>query len=100
MDFTLDRKHRMARTLFKDFSENEVKPLAQEIDEEERFPEETVKKMAKSGLMGIPVPKEYGGQGCDVLTYIMMTSLTPRILDRVAIKQPIGPAPMMTIVSG
>jgi len=71
MDFTLDRKHRMARTLFKDFSENEVKPLAQEIDEEERFPEETVKKMAKSGLMGIPVPKEYGGQGCDVLTYIM-----------------------------
>lgn len=71
MDFTLDRKHRMARTLFKDFSENEVKPLAQEIDEEERFPEETVKKMAKSGFMGIPVPKEYGGQGCDVLTYIM-----------------------------
>ncbi len=71
MDFTLDKKHEMARGLFKDFAENEVKPLAMEIDEEHRFPSETVEKMAKSGFLGIPVPKEYGGQGCDILTYIM-----------------------------
>jgi len=57
--------------LFKDFSENEVKPLAQEIDEAHRFPRETVDKMAKYGFLGIPVPKEYGGQGCDILTYAM-----------------------------
>ena len=71
MDFTLDKKHEMARQLFKDFAEKEVKPLAQEIDEEHRFPRETVEKMAKYGFMGIPVPKEYGGQGCDTLTYAM-----------------------------
>ena len=61
----------MARQLFKEFAENEVKPLAQEVDETEHFPEETVAKMQKLGFMGIPVPKEYGGQGCDPLTYIM-----------------------------
>ena len=61
----------MARTLFKEFAENEVKPLAQETDENEQFPVETVEKMAKNGFLGIPVPKEYGGQGCDPLTYAM-----------------------------
>ena len=71
MDFTLSKKHEMARTLFKEFAEKEVKPLAQDVDENEQFPEETVAKMAKSGFLGIPIPKEYGGQGCDPLTYIM-----------------------------
>ena len=71
MDFGLDKKHEMARSLFRDFAENEVKPLAQEVDEEERFPVETVEKMARYGFMGIPIPKEYGGQGCDILTYAM-----------------------------
>ena len=71
MDFTLDKKHEMARQLFAEFAEKEVKPLAQETDELEQFPEETVKKMQKNGFMGIPIPKEYGGQGCDVLTYVM-----------------------------
>ena len=61
----------MARTLFKEFAEKEVKPLAQEIDEEHRFPRETVDKLAKYGFLGIPVSKEYGGQGCDILTYAM-----------------------------
>ena len=71
MDFSLDKKHEMARTLFKEFAEKEAKPLAQEIDENHRFPRETVDKMAKLGFLGIPVPKEYGGQGCDPLTYTM-----------------------------
>ena len=71
MDFTLAKEHEMARQLFKEFAENEVKPLAQEVDQEHRFPRETVDKMAKYGFMGIPVPKEYGGQGCDTLTYAM-----------------------------
>ena len=71
MDFTLDKKHEMARSLFRDFAQAEVKPLAQEVDEEERFPVETVEKMAKYGFLGIPIPREYGGQGCDILTYTM-----------------------------
>lgn len=61
----------MARTLFRDFAEKEVKPLAQEVDETETFPRGTVEKMAKLGFLGIPIPKEYGGQGCDPLTYAM-----------------------------
>ncbi|MCI8925555.1 MAG: acyl-CoA dehydrogenase [Lachnospiraceae bacterium] len=71
MDFMLTKQHEMARTLFKEFAEKEVKPLAQEVDETEVFPRETVEKMAKAGFLGIPVPKEYGGQGCDPLTYAM-----------------------------
>ena len=47
MDFTLSKQHEMARQLFKDFAENEVKPLAQETDETEAFPGETGKKMQK-----------------------------------------------------
>ena len=71
MDFTLSREQLMAQQLFRDFAQNEVKPLAAEVDEEEKFPEENVKKMAKLGFFGIPVPKQYGGQGADVLTYAM-----------------------------
>ena len=71
MDFVLSKEQEMARTLFKEFAENEVKPLAQEVDETEHFPRETVEKMQKLGFMGIPQPKEYGGQGCDTLTYVL-----------------------------
>ncbi|MCR4962021.1 MAG: acyl-CoA dehydrogenase [Lachnospiraceae bacterium] len=71
MDFTLSKEHEMARQLFSEFAQKEVKPLAQEIDENHRFPRETVDKLAKYGFLGIPVAKEYGGQGCDVLTYVM-----------------------------
>ena len=71
MDFGLSKKHEMARSHFKEFAENEVKPLAQEVDDTEKFPRATVDKMAKYGFLGIPVPKELGGQGCDILTYVM-----------------------------
>ena len=71
MDFTLSKQHEMARTLFREFAEKEAKPLAKEVDETEVFPRGTVEKMAKAGFLGIPVPKEYGGQGCDPLAYAM-----------------------------
>ena len=71
MNFQLSKEHQMARQLFRDFAVNEVEPVAQGIDEEERFPLETVEKLSKYGFMGIPFPKEYGGQGCDYLTYAM-----------------------------
>ncbi len=71
MDFTLSKKHLLAQSLYRSFTENEVKPMAHEVDEKELFPRETVEKMARCGFMGIPVPKEYGGQGCDVLSYAM-----------------------------
>ncbi|MBQ3790522.1 MAG: acyl-CoA dehydrogenase [Lachnospiraceae bacterium] len=71
MDFQMDAKHEMARSLFREFAEKEVKPRAIEVDETEEFPRDTVTKMQKYGFMGIPIPKEYGGQGCDPLTYVM-----------------------------
>ncbi len=71
MDFMLSKQHEMARTLFRDFAEKEVKPLAVETDETEEFPRANVEKMGKLGFLGIPVAKEYGGQGCDILTYAM-----------------------------
>ncbi len=85
MDFTLDKKHEMARSLFREFAQNEVKPLAQEIDEEERFPAETIKKMARYGFMGIPIPREYGGQGCDVLTYVMCVEEIAKVCGTTAV---------------
>ena len=71
MDFSLSKKHLLSQALYRSFAENEVKPLAQDIDEKEDFPRETVGKMARCGMMGIPVPEEYGGKGCDTLSYIM-----------------------------
>ncbi len=71
MDLHLSKEHEMLRKMYRDFAENEVKPLAEWVDENEAFPEETVKKMAKLGMMGIYFPKEYGGAGADVLSYVM-----------------------------
>ncbi|ADO82067.1 acyl-CoA dehydrogenase [Ilyobacter polytropus] len=71
MNFELPKTHVLFRQMIREFVENEVKPIAAEIDEEERFPIETVKKMNEIGLMGIPVPKEYGGAGGDNLMYAM-----------------------------
>lgn len=71
MDFSLTKKQLMVRKLMREFAENEVEPLAAEVDEQERFPEETVEKMKKYGMLGIPIPKEYGGAGGDYLSYVM-----------------------------
>jgi butyryl-CoA dehydrogenase len=65
-----DYKTILFEQMLKDFAENEVKPLAQEIDEEERFPAETVAKMAKLGLFGIIIPRQYGGAGAGYREYI------------------------------
>jgi len=85
MDFNLDKKHEMARALFQEFAENEVKPLAQEVDETEAFPVATVKNMAACGFLGIPVPKEYGGQGCDTLTYAMCVEELAKVCGTTAV---------------
>ncbi|KHD37026.1 acyl-CoA dehydrogenase [Clostridium acetobutylicum] len=71
MDFNLTREQELVRQMVREFAENEVKPIAAEIDETERFPMENVKKMGQYGMMGIPFSKEYGGAGGDVLSYII-----------------------------
>ena len=71
MDFNLSKEHLLVQQMYREFAENEVKPLAEEVDEKEMFPVETVKKLAKYGMLGIPFQKQYGGQGADYLSYIM-----------------------------
>lgn len=85
MDFSLSKEHVLARQLFKEFAEKEVKPLAIEVDEKHEFPRETVTKMQKYGFMGIPIPKEYGGQGCDPLTYAMCVEELAKVCGTTAV---------------
>ena len=85
MEFGLSKEHLLAQQLYRSFAEKEVKPLAQEVDEEERFPVETIEKMAKYGMLGIPIPKEYGGQGADVLTYIMAVEEMAKVCGTTAV---------------
>ena len=85
MDFHLSKEQEMVRKMYREFAETEVKPLAEEIDEEERFPMETVEKMAKLGMMGIYFPKEYGGAGGDVLSYAMCVEELAKVCGTTAV---------------
>ena len=85
MDFHLSKEHLLVRKMYREFAENEVKPLAEELDEEERFPMETVEKMAKLGMMGIYFPKQYGGAGADVLSYAMCVEELAKVCGTTAV---------------
>ena len=85
MDFRLTKEQLLVRKMVREFAENEVKPLASEIDEEERFPMETVQKMAKLGMMGIYFPKQYGGAGGDVLSYAITVEELAKVCGTTAV---------------
>ncbi|MDX9872985.1 MAG: acyl-CoA dehydrogenase [Clostridia bacterium] len=69
MDFRLTKEQELVRKMVREFAAKEVEPIAAEIDKEHRFPSETVEKMGKYGLLGVPFPKEYGGAGGDQVSY-------------------------------
>jgi butyryl-CoA dehydrogenase len=69
MNFQLTKEQEFVRKMVRKFADNEVKPIASEIDREHRFPKETVGKMSKYGLMGVPFPREYEGAGGDHIAY-------------------------------
>ena len=71
MDLKLDKEHLLLQQMYRAFAENEVEPVAADVDATEEVPMENVKKMARYGFFGIPFPKEYGGQGADYLAYAM-----------------------------
>lgn len=71
MDFAFTKEQEMVRKVMREFAEKEVAPKAKEIDITEEFPWDTVRKMAKYDMMGIPYPKEYGGAGGDYISYII-----------------------------
>lgn len=71
MEFGLSQEQKLVKQMLMEFVENEVEPIAADIDKTERYPIETVEKMAKYGIMGMPFPKEYGGAGTDYLSYVI-----------------------------
>lgn len=71
MNFTLNDEQQLMRSMFREFAEKSVKPLAAELDEQERFPAELIPMMGEMGLMGIPIPEEYGGAGLGTLEYVL-----------------------------
>lgn len=79
MDFSESKTELLFRQMIREFAEKEVKPLAAEVDEEERFPVETVAKMGKLGIMGIPFPAEYGGAGGNNILYTMAVEELSRV---------------------
>jgi len=79
MNFSQTKEQALFLQMIREFAEKEVKPIAAEIDEQERFPTETVEKMAKLGIMGIPFPVEYGGTGGDNMLYAMAVEELSRV---------------------
>lgn len=79
MNFSQTPQEQLFLEMIRSFAEKEVKPLAAEIDEQERFPIETVKKMGEIGLMGIPFPVEYGGAGGTNVMYSMAVEELSRV---------------------
>ena len=71
MDFNLTEQQKMMQKLFREVAQNEVKENAADVDENERFPKESVEVMRQAKMLGIPYPREYGGAGADYLSYIL-----------------------------
>jgi len=79
LDFTLTSEQKLFQKTIHEFCEREIKPLAKKIDKEEYFPWELYKKMGKMGLMGMTVPKKYGGAGIDRVSYMIALEEISRV---------------------
>ena len=79
MDFTLPDEHEMIQDVVRDFAETEIGPIAQEIEEDHRFPEEVFEELGELDLMGVPAPKENGGAGGDYLMYAVVAEELGRV---------------------
>ena len=84
-DYDLSQEHELVRSTVREFAEEKIAPVAEELDREHRFPYELVAELAELGLMGIPVPEEYGGAGGDTLSYAIAIEELTRIDSSVAI---------------
>ena len=79
MDFELPDEHRMIRKSVRDFCEAELEPIAQEIEDDHRYPEEIFDQLAELDVMGVPITDEYGGLGGDTLMYALVAEEIGRV---------------------
>ncbi len=85
MDFDLTDEQRSIQRLVRDFADQEVRPVAEELDREKRFPYEIVEKLGDLGIMGIPYPEEFGGGGAGTLAYALAVEELARVDSSVGI---------------
>jgi short/branched chain acyl-CoA dehydrogenase len=85
LNFDLDSEHELVRSTVRDFAQQRVAPVAEELDRESRFPYELVAELAELGLMGMTIPEEYGGAGTDTLSYAIAVEELTRVDSSVAI---------------
>jgi len=79
MDFELSAEHRMIRDTVREFCEEEIEPIAQEVEDEHRFPEEVFDELGDLDVMGVPIDEAYGGLGGDQLMYALVTEELGRV---------------------
>jgi len=85
VNFDLSEEHELIGRTVREFATDRIAPVAEELDREHRFPYEIVAQLAELGLMGIPVPEEYGGAGGDTLSYAIAIEELSRVDSSVAI---------------
>jgi short/branched chain acyl-CoA dehydrogenase len=85
LDYDLTEEHELVRRTVREFAEERIAPVAEELDREGRFPYELVAEMAELGLMGMPIPEEYGGGGADTVAYAIAIEELTRVDSSVAI---------------
>ena len=79
MDFDFSKEHEMLRNTVREFAETEIKPIAGDIDKNGDIPKEILTRMGEMNLMGMTVPKEYGGAGCDKISYMIALEEIARV---------------------
>jgi short-chain 2-methylacyl-CoA dehydrogenase len=85
VDFDLSEEHELLRATVREFAERRIAPVAEELDRDHRFPYDLVAGLAELGLLGIPIPEEYGGSGADALSYTIAIEELTRVDSSVAI---------------
>ncbi len=85
MEFELTDEQQMIRKMVHDFAEKEIRPITREIDATGQFPWDVVRKMAGLGLLGLPIPEQYGGSGADTVSYAIAVEEVSRVSGSIGI---------------
>ena len=85
MDFSLSAEHEMIRRTVREFADERIAPVADELERRHEFPHEIIREAAKLGLLGVPYPEEIGGTGLDSLAYAITVEELSRVSGSVGI---------------